>query len=118
MWRLLRRPAQKGTQRRGHLFLGLDDEQALSLWRLTHPRDVDQNSPVSVRQLCQFSTAAKLLARQCGKPDEYFKRTATYKAQIYWLRRRLLRRSRLLTITDSRHSIRARFTQANSGRQG
>lgn len=91
------------------LFPGFNDEQALALWRQTHPRDVDQNAGVSMRQIYRFSIAAKLLARQCGKPDNYFKNTRTYQAQLYWLRRRLLRGIGLLAIANARRSMRARF---------
>jgi glycosyltransferase involved in cell wall biosynthesis len=97
-----------------HLFPGFDAEQALALWRLTHPRDVHENTPVTLRQMYQFSNAAKLLARRCGKPDDYFKHTRTYQAQLYWLRRRLLRRTGLSVIANARDSMRARSAPPNS----
>jgi hypothetical protein len=100
-----------------YLFPGLDEEEALALWRLTHPHRVDQNAPVTLRQLRQFFKAAKLLALQCGKPSNYFKKGPTYQAQLYWLRRRLLRRSGLLAIANARHAIRARFAPPQASRQ-
>jgi glycosyltransferase involved in cell wall biosynthesis len=100
-----------------HLFPGFDAEQALAFWRLTHPRDIDQDAPVSVRQIYQLSVAAKLLARQCGKPDNYFKNSRTYRAQLYWLQRRLLRRSGVLTIAKARRSRRIRLAQLSTPAQ-
>jgi glycosyltransferase involved in cell wall biosynthesis len=89
-----------------HLFPGVAREDALQLWELTHPSKVHKAS-VSLKQLLQFSRAATELARQCGKPRNYFKKTPTYQAQIYWLRRNLLRQSHLLKFVDALGYLRA-----------
>ncbi len=95
-----------------HLFPPLNPKQALELWRLAHPRQVEQTGPVTLRHMLHFSRAAMLLARTCGKPDDYFKKTPTYQAQAYWLRRKFLQRCGLLKVADARHYLRARLRPA------
>ena len=91
-----------------HLFPRLTSEQALALWQATHPQRVHGDGPVSLRHIFQLSEAAKLFARSCGKPDNYFKNTPTYEAQAYWLRRRFLHRRGLSTLANLGQYVRAR----------
>jgi len=91
-----------------HLFPGLQPEAALALWRITHPQKMDQGGLVRLKQIRQFSRAATLLATRSGKPQNYFKDTSTYQAQIYWLRKNFLQRCGLSKLMALRHSIRAR----------
>jgi glycosyltransferase involved in cell wall biosynthesis len=97
-----------------HLFPGLSSEDALALWRLTHPQRMEDPGRVSLKHLFQLERAARLLATQSGKPSGYFKNTATYQAQIYWLRRNLLRRYGLSKLANMRHYIRARMKPSES----
>lgn len=71
------------------LFPGISDPaQAMELWEATHPYQT--HLPVKFQYFRQLKRAAILLARQAGKPDEYFQNTPTYRLQRYHLRRRLL----------------------------
>lgn len=97
-----------------HLFPGLAAQKALALWQLTHPQRVEDAGSVSAVQVFQFSRAAKLLARQSGKPDDYFQNTPTYQSQMYWLRRNLLRRCGLSKLTDLRYAFRPRLKTPQS----
>ncbi len=97
-----------------HLFPPLPAEQALALWRVTHPEYVDtQGEPIHLRQVRQFSGAATSLARLCGKPDDYFKNTPTFRIQSYWLRRKLLQRLGLSKLLDARRAYRPREDDTN-----
>ena len=97
-----------------HLFPGLSPEEALALWCLTHPQKMELAGPVNLAHLFQFSRAATLLATQSGKPHDYFKTTATYRAQAYWLRRSFLRRWGLSKLADARQFFRARISGPES----
>lgn len=97
-----------------YLFPGLAPKEALELWQLTHPQRMEEAGRVSLRHLFQLERAARLLAAESGKPAAYFKNTATYKAQIYWLRRNLLRRYGLSKLTGMRHYFRARMKTPES----
>jgi glycosyltransferase involved in cell wall biosynthesis len=90
-----------------YLFPGLSGQQALELWRLTHPHRIEDSGPVKIRHLLQLARAAKRFAKVCGKPDRYFQVTSTYKDQMYWLRRKLLRRWGLHRVTDLRFLLRS-----------
>lgn len=97
-----------------HLFPGLSSEQALVLWRLTHPQRVQDSASASVKQFFQFSRAASLLAVQCGKQRDYFKQTPTFQSQFYWLRQHLMRRYGLSRIAGLRQFFRARIKSSES----
>jgi len=98
-----------------HLFPGLSPDEALRLWRLTHPQRMEHSGPVGLKQIFQFSRAASLLAVQSHKPHDYFKQTALYRSQSYWLRRNLMQRYGLSKLADMRHSFRARLKSQESG---
>lgn len=84
-----------------HLFPGFGPEQALALWRLTHPQRIGkQTGPIHAKDILQLSRAAAQLARECGKSDNYFKNTGTYRAQAYWFRRNFLHRHGLLKLAN------------------
>lgn len=91
-----------------HLFPPLPSEQALALWLGTHPQKMQQLGPVDLRHLGQLTRAAKRLARQCGKPDDYFQNTPTFDHQAYWLRRKLLKRFGVSKLADGWRHLRAR----------
>ena len=85
-----------------HLFPPLRAEEALALWRVTHPEYIDDPGPrIHVRHVQQLSRAATSLARICGKPDQYFKKTPTFRLQSYWLRRRVLERLGVSKLVDA-----------------
>ena len=90
-----------------HLFPGLSPEDALELWQVTHPNGLEVSGPVKAKHLFWLSRSAKRLARLCGKPDDYFQQAPLYKEQIYWLRRKLLRRWGFQKLLDLRHSLRS-----------
>lgn len=83
-----------------HLFPAIPQDRVLPLWKATHPRECRPGAEVKVQDYIQHARAAKLLARQCGKPDDYFQRTPTYSQQAYWLRHNLLRRLGLARFAD------------------
>lgn len=95
-----------------HLFPGMPPEEALALWRITHPQRMHQPGEVRLRQIFAFSRAAALLASRSRKPQNYFKHTATYQAQLYWLRKNLLQRYGLAKLAALRHHFRARIKAA------
>jgi glycosyltransferase involved in cell wall biosynthesis len=97
-----------------HLFPGLPPEKALALWPMTHPARMEQPAQVQLRQLFQLSRAATLLATRSGKAPDYFKKTALFRAQSYWLRRKLLRRFGLSKLADLRRSLRSRLRDPES----
>ncbi|MBV9761466.1 MAG: glycosyltransferase [Acidobacteriaceae bacterium] len=97
-----------------HLFCGLQPEEALVLWRLTHPQRMEDPGRVSFRHLFQLERAARLLATESGKPADYFKASSTYQAQIYWLRKNLLRRFGLSKLASMRHYFHARMKTPES----
>jgi glycosyltransferase involved in cell wall biosynthesis len=97
-----------------HLFPGLSGEEALALWETTHPEKVDAGGPVSLRHMYQLTQSAKLLARQCGKPDDYFKSSPTYRSQAYWLRKRLLQRRGLSTLAQMGQYLKERLQPAEA----
>lgn len=71
------------------IFPGVPDpKRAMELWEATHQWQT--HLPVKFRYLGQLKRAAVLLARQAGKPDDYFQKTQTYRLQRYHLRRRLV----------------------------
>ena len=75
----------------GIIFPGIGDHaRAMELWEATHP--AGQKHPVKLRYLRELKTAAILLARQAGKPDNYFTDTEAYRLQHYHLRRRALKK--------------------------
>jgi len=82
-----------------HLFPGFSPELTLALWRLTHPERLGkQTGPIHAKDIFNLSRAAVQLARECGKSDNYFKNTDTYRAQAYWFRRNFLHRHGLLKL--------------------
>jgi hypothetical protein len=92
-----------------HLFPGIPEARVLPLWKATHPRECRAGAEITLQDYIQHASAAQLLARQCGKPDDYFQRTATYSHQAYWLRRNLLRRVGLAHFVDLRHRVLAQL---------
>lgn len=94
------------------LFPPLGAEEALDVWRATHPEYVDRPGAVHLLRLRQLSRAAILLARQCGKPDDYFKNTPTFRTQSYWLRRKLLQRLGISRLLDVRRAFRPRAAES------
>lgn len=85
-----------------HLFPGIPPEEALALWRLTHPQRIgEETGPIHAKDILQLSRAAVQLARACGKLDNYFKNGDTYRTQAYWLRRNFLHRYGLLKLADA-----------------
>ena len=90
-----------------HLFPGIPHGRALPLWEATHPRECRPGAQVTVQDYILHARAAGLLARQCGKPNDYFQRTPTYSNQAYWLRRNLLTRFGLTRFVDLRHRVSA-----------
>jgi glycosyltransferase involved in cell wall biosynthesis len=91
-----------------YLFPPVPAEEALALWLATHPGKIQQPGPVDLRRLSQLSRAAKRLARQCGKSDDYFQNTPTFDHQAYWLRRKLLQRFGVSKLADRWRHLRAR----------
>lgn len=94
------------------LFPQLAGEEALELWRISHPQYVFQNRGIRLNHLRQLSRAATQLARQFGKPDDYFKKSATFQSQAYWMRRRLFERWGIAKLTAFRGLIRRRSANA------
>lgn len=90
-----------------HLFPGVPPDRVLPLWMATHPRECRAGATVGMLDYIQHSRAARLLARQCGKPADYFQRTPTYSQQAYWLRRNLLGRLGLARFADLRYRVSA-----------
>ena len=90
-----------------HLFPGIPHDRVLPLWKATHPRECRAGAEATVQDYIQHARAARLLARQCGKPDDYFQRAPTYSQQAYWLRRNLLRRVGLARFADLRRRVSA-----------
>lgn len=86
------------------IFPGIaDPARAMELWEATHP--AVQASSVKLRYLHELKTAAVLLARQAGKPDNYFTDTEAYRLQRYNLRRRTLRKFGLGPLVRLRESM-------------
>ncbi|HEY1214607.1 MAG TPA: hypothetical protein VGE93_13335, partial [Bryobacteraceae bacterium] len=89
------------------LFPGLlDPVSAMQLWEATHLDHL--HSPVRFVHFKQLKTAAVLLARQSGKPDNYFTETELFRSQQYTLRKRLYERAHLMPLVRLRH----RFAKA------
>ena len=85
---MLRRVAEYNA---GIIFPGVEDHaKAMELWEVSHP--AAQKPPIKLRHLRELKTAAVLLARQAGKPDNYFTDTDAYRLQRYHLRRQALQK--------------------------
>jgi hypothetical protein len=72
-----------------------DTSAALELWESSMPKrfkGTTADPPAKMWHLTQLSKSATLLAGQCGKPSDYFTRTACFRKQRDSLKRRLLRR--------------------------
>jgi hypothetical protein len=72
-----------------------DTSAALELWESSMPKrfkGTTADPPAKMWHLTQLSKSATLLAGQCGKPGDYFTRTACFRKQRDSLKRRLLRR--------------------------
>lgn len=84
------------------LFPGVTEPDRVSnLWEATHPNQL--HLPSKLQHSRQLENAARLLAQQVGQPANYFTDTQTYQDQIYYLRRRALKRfglSPLLRLRD------------------
>jgi hypothetical protein len=52
-----------------------------------------------------LKTAAVLLAKQTGKPDNYFTETELFRSQRYILRHRLYERAHVLPLVRLRHRL-------------
>jgi len=71
------------------LFPNLGARAATELWEATYPGE--ETAPAQFSMLRRFNRVALDLARQLGKPDHYFRSTASFQEQRYYLRRRVLR---------------------------
>jgi len=71
------------------LFPDLKARAATELWEATYPDE--ETVPARLSMLRRFNRVAVALARQLGKPDHYFRSTASFLEQRYFLRRRVLR---------------------------
>lgn len=88
------------------IFPGIADaRRAMQLWEATHPYQL--NSRVRFWQLRAFERAAVLLARRTGNPDDYFKRSESYREQHYHLRRRVFERLGLKPLLRLRRRLAA-----------
>ena len=87
---LFRQAAQMNAD---FLFPGLDATEAMKLWEATYPDEA--SALVQFRHFRELKRVAVDLARQFGKPDEYFQNTAFFADQSYHLRRRFLEQSGL-----------------------
>jgi glycosyltransferase involved in cell wall biosynthesis len=86
------------------LFPGLPDTtRAMQLWHATHPDQLDV--PSSLAHSKQLKSAAVLLARQTGKPENYFTETELFRSQQYFLRNRLFERAHLMPLVRLRHRL-------------
>lgn len=80
-----------------HLFPGITDpERALDLWDATVPQRLSWapkiTYPAKPAHLRDLKRSAVLLAREAGKPDDYFTNTEAFREQYYLLRRRVFNR--------------------------
>ena len=97
------------------LFPGISDPQkALDLWEATVPRRLTYLPkvlhPAKVSHLRDLKRSAVLLAREVGKPDDYFTSTDCFREQYWLLRQRVLCRfglGPLLRLRERAASIRA-----------
>lgn len=102
---LLRKVAEYNA---GIIFPGIQDHaKAMELWEATHP--AAQEPPAKLRYLRELKTAAVLLARQAGKPDNYFTATEAYRLQRYHLRRRVLKKMGLGPLVYFRDQLSALY---------
>jgi hypothetical protein len=86
------------------LFPGLRDPvSAMRLWDATHLDHLD--APSGFVHFKQLKTAAVLLAKQAGKPANYFTETQLFRSQHYILRHRLYKRAHLLPLVRLRHRL-------------
>lgn len=85
-----------------------DPEEAMALWEVTHPTQFQR--PVKYRHLWQFERAAVLCAREAGKPDDYFKKTKTFRTQRWHLKRRILERLGLGALLGLRRRMSGRHS--------
>lgn len=75
------------------LFPGLSAADAMALWDASYPDN--GHAPVQFRHFRQLHRAAADLARQAGKPDDYFSSTQFFAEQRYHMRRRWMEQSGL-----------------------
>lgn len=75
------------------LFPNMEAEAAMSLWEASYPDDGP--APVKLAHFKQLKQAATALARQVGKPHDYFQKTSFFAEQIYHMRRRWLQQNGL-----------------------
>lgn len=85
------------------LFPGLDPARAMQLWEATHLDHLD--SPFSFTHFRHLKDAAVLLAKQAGKPSNYFMETELFRSQQYVLRNRLYKRTHLMPLVRLRHRL-------------
>ena len=71
-------------------FPGLSHEDAMSLWDATYPDLNLLNIDARFKHFAQLKNVAIRLARQFGKPDDYFQKTSFYADQVWHLRQRWL----------------------------
>jgi glycosyltransferase involved in cell wall biosynthesis len=86
-------PAQRQVARdnASALFPNISNpREALALWEVTHPDQLQLPTPVKCRQLRQFDRAAVLCARKARVPDNYFTNTKAFQTQRWHLKRRIM----------------------------
>jgi len=79
----------------------------MDLWEITHPSLEGDPLPIMLAHSSLLRQAAIQFARKCGKPDEYFLKTSTYRDQQYHLRRRMMERLGLAPLLRLRKHLAA-----------
>jgi hypothetical protein len=78
------------------LFPGVSNRaKALELWEASVPEQFRSGScvvPARLWHLMALRRTAERVALECGKPRNYFTKTEAFRAQSYWLRRRIMQR--------------------------
>lgn len=91
------------------LFPGVSDRTtALELWESTFPHGCGSRGsavPARRRHLTSLRRAAETLGAQCGKPENYFTDTESFRSQCFWLKRRMLQRFGLQPLIQFRELI-------------
>ncbi|MGC2658601.1 MAG: glycosyltransferase [Bryobacteraceae bacterium] len=71
------------------MFPGVPDpRQAMELWEATRPNEAKVKT--ELRHLKALKQTAVAHARQVGKPDSYFLNCDYFRAQLYWVNRRIM----------------------------
>jgi glycosyltransferase involved in cell wall biosynthesis len=80
-----------------------DQDRIMELWEATHPLRLE-SGPLKFRHYFEIKKAAVDLAKDLGKPLDYFTGTKLFEAQRYRLKRRLLDRAELVPLMRLRRS--------------